>query len=210
MLYYQTTAGLKHDIYVSAHPDTSASSDDPVAADGDKVIVSIDGFEDRRGAPHGRILSVLGSANDAHVRTLAIALSVGVRSDFPPEAEEESHRASLDVEAGLREGRTDFRDQIVFTIDPLDAKDFDDAIHIRELPDGDLEVGVHIADVSHYVRPGSALDKEAYERGTSVYLVDRVIPMLPERLSNELCSLRPNKDRFAFSCVMRHQQGSDH
>jgi ribonuclease R len=97
--------------------------------------------------------------------------------------------------------RRDFRDTLTFTIDPFDAKDFDDALSFKKLDNGNYEVGVHIADVSHYIIPDSALDKEAYERGTSVYLVDRVIPMLPERLSNGLCSLRPKEDKLCFAAV---------
>src|SRR5690606_15155880 len=95
--------------------------------------------------------------------------------------------------------RKDCREVLTFTIDPVDAKDFDDALSIRHLPNGNIEVGVHIADVSHYLKPGSALDLEAYERATSVYLPDRVLPMLPERISNVLCSLRPNEDKYTFS-----------
>lgn len=113
----------------------------------------------------------------------------------------EANELKEDFSNEIVEARRDFRDVLTFTIDPADAKDFDDALSIRWLEDGNCEIGVHIADVTHYVKAGSELDKEAYLRSTSVYLVDRVLPMLPEKLSNELCSLRPNEDKCTFSAV---------
>ncbi len=185
---------LQHDIYVS---DDGSSG----AQDGDKVVVSIDSFEDKRGAIQGTILKVLGPSSDPAVQILAVALSSGVRSDFPDGVDAEIMSGK---EALLQtEEREDLRKLVIFSIDPADAKDFDDALHITELDGGDIEVGVHIADVSHFVPPGGEIDREAFARGTSVYLVDRVIPMLPEELSEDLCSLRPNEDRLAFSCIMR-------
>ncbi len=187
---------LLHDIYVS---DTDSSG----ARDGDKVVVSIDSFEDRRGAIQGRILNVLGPSADPAVQTLAVAMSLGVKSEFPDELIDEIRkRRTLGIESEIG-NRKDLRSKCTFTIDPVDAKDFDDALHIETLPGGHFEIGVHIADVSHFVKEDTLLDQEAYERGTSVYLVDRVIPMLPEKLSNDLCSLKPGVDRLAFSCIMK-------
>jgi ribonuclease R len=186
---------LTQDIYVPEDAFNGASN-------GDKVVVSIDRFDDRKASPEGRILQVIGSSDDASVRVLSLAMSLDVRSGFPDEviAEAESIPEAIPPEEFDR--RVDLRGKPVFTIDPVDAQDFDDAIHVLDLPNGNLEVGVHIADVSHYVRPNTALDAEALERGTSVYLVDRVIPMLPEKLSNKVCSLRPDEDKLAFSIIM--------
>ena len=186
---------LVQDIYV-------AEGDFAGAQDGDKVMVSIDRFPDRRASPEGRILQVIGSASDPAVRVLALALSLDVRAGFPKEAVREANSVTDEIPAAVIASRLDLRDKTVFTIDPVDANDFDDAIHIEELENGNFELGVHIADVSYYVEPGTALDAEAYERGTSVYLVDRVIPMLPEKLSNRVCSLRPNEEKLTYSCVM--------
>jgi ribonuclease R len=185
---------LIHDIFVD--PDSIGD-----ARDGDKVIVSIDEFEKAGSAPRGRLLQVLGRADDPAVQTLAVALSIGVIDGFSKAAEDEANAQQLDITPALLKEREDFRHRRVFTIDPVDAKDFDDALHIHSLDNGNLEIGVHIADVSHYVEEGGALDQEALAHGTSVYLVDRVVPMLPEHLSNNICSLRPNEDRLAFSCI---------
>ena len=186
---------LTHDIYVSLE-------DLNEAVEGDKVVVSIDAFEDRRGALHGRVLQVLGPSTDAAVQTLAVAMSHGVHSDFPESVVEEASEIEGIIEGVTSDHRVDFRDKLIFTIDPADARDYDDALHIELLSNGRVELGVHIADVSHYVGEGSEIDKEAYRRGTSVYLVDRVIPMLPEKLSSDVCSLLPHADRMAFSCIM--------
>ena len=140
----------------------------------------------------------------------ALALGSGFRSDFPPgvvhEAAdlEKNGRMQLtqEVESAIAKGqRKDFRETTTFTIDPFTAKDFDDALSVKKLPNGNVEVGIHIADVSFYVRPGTSIDKEARQRATSVYLVDRTIPMLPEVLSTDLCSLNPNEDRLSVSAV---------
>ncbi|MDA0377856.1 MAG: ribonuclease R [Bacteroidetes bacterium] len=186
---------LIHDIFV----DLESLGD---AQHGDKVQVSIDSFEHRGGAPRGHILKVIGSADDPSIQTVALAMSIGVDVDFPPAALEEANAFADDIPASEIRRREDFREQTVFTIDPVDAKDFDDALHLRSLPGGNWELGIHIADVAHYVRPGTDLDRAAQERGTSVYLVDRVIPMLPEHLSNSICSLNPGVDRLSFSCVV--------
>jgi len=172
------------------------------ASDGEKVVVSVDRFDSRKASPEGRILRVIGPADDPNVRVLSLAMSMDVRADFPKSVEEEADAIPVDIPQSEIDRRLDLRDKPIFTIDPDDAKDFDDAIHIEELDNGHFEVGVHIADVSHYVDPGTALDDEAYERATSVYLVDRTIPMLPEKLSNQVCSLRPREDKLAFSVLM--------
>ena len=185
---------LTHDIYVDL--DTVGE-----AKTGDKVQVSIDAFEHRGGAPIGRILKVIGSADDPEIQTIALAMSIGVDVDFPQEVLDESSQIQDEIPASEIKRREDFRQDTVFTIDPVDAKDFDDALHLKHLPNGNMEIGIHIADVSHYVQPGTELDRVALERGTSVYLVDRVIPMLPEHLSNSICSLNPGVDRLTFSCV---------
>ena len=185
---------LTHDIYVDLDTVGEANS-------GDKVQVSIDAFEHRGGAPRGRILKVIGSADDPEIRTIALAMSIGVDVDFRQEVLDESSQILDDIPASEIKRREDFRQETVFTIDPVDAKDFDDALHLKPLPNGNVEVGIHIADVSHYVPTGSEIDASAQERATSVYLVDRVIPMLPEHLSNTICSLNPHVDRLTFSCV---------
>lgn len=172
------------------------------ARDGDKVVIAIDRFDDPRGAPEGRILRVIGPSDDASVRTLALAMSMGIDADFPADALAEAATHPDVLDAAAIAGRLDLRTEAVFTIDPEDAKDFDDALHLKEIGGDRFEVGVHIADVSHFVHPDSALDLAAFERGTSVYLVDRVIPMLPERLSSNLCSLRPDEERLTFSCIL--------
>ncbi len=171
------------------------------AQDNDKVIVEITSRATRSRPALGKVTSVLGKAGDHNTEMHAILAEFGLPAGFPAEVEKEAEAIPGKIPAKEIEGRKDFRDVLTFTIDPVDAKDFDDALSVRRLASGNLEIGVHIADVSHYVRPGSLLDKEAFRRGTSVYLVDRTIPMLPEKISNNLCSLRPNEDRLAFSAV---------
>jgi len=183
------------------------------AEDGQKVMVSIDRFEDRKASPEGRILRVIGDASDPNVRVLSLAMSMDVKADFPEAVEKEAAQIPDEIPPSEVERRRDLRDEFIFTIDPDDAKDFDDAIHLKDLGDGLFEVGVHIADVSHYVKPETALNAEAIERATSVYLVDRTIPMLPEKLSNKVCSLRPNEDKCAFSVILtldRHGEVKDY
>lgn len=186
---------ITQDVYVPEEAFNGAS-------DKDKVVVSIDRFDDRRASPEGRILSVVGPSDDPNVRVLSLAMSLDVRSDFPKAVIEDADGIPDAIPQNEVRQRIDLREKPIFTIDPVDAKDFDDAIHVLDLPNGNLEVGVHIADVSHYVEPDSALDEEAFARGTSVYLVDRVIPMLPEKLSNKVCSLRPEEDKLAYSVIM--------
>jgi ribonuclease R len=183
------------------------------AQDGEKVVVSIDKFEDRKASPEGRILRVIGPSDDPEVRVLSLAMSMDVRADFPDGVEAEAERIPTEIPQQEINRRLDLRDKMIFTIDPVDAKDFDDAIHIDELDNGNYEVGVHIADVSYYVETDSKIDEEGRARATSVYLVDRTIPMLPEKLSNVVCSLRPNEDKLAYSCIMevnRHGEVVDY
>ena len=186
---------ILQDVYVS--PDAFGG-----AKDGEKVVVSIDHFDDRKASPEGRILRVIGPSDDPNVRVLSLAMSMNVKADFPDAVEAEAEDIPTEIPDDKIERRRDLSDKAIFTIDHVDAKDFDDAIHVEDLDNGNYEVGVHIADVSHYVDPDSAIDEEALERGTSVYLVDRTIPMLPEKLSNKVCSLRPKEDKLAFSILM--------
>ncbi|MCG6955378.1 MAG: ribonuclease R [Gemmatimonadetes bacterium] len=178
------------------------SGEESTADEGDVVAVRIDAFGDGNGNPIGAVEHVLGSLADPGVDVLAVAHSYGLALEFPPEVLAAAQRSA--GEAGRDPGadRVDRTDLVVFTIDPADAKDHDDALSVRELPNGHLEVGVHIADVSHYVVEGGPVDLEARSRGTSVYLVDRVIPMLPEILSGDVCSLRPDVDRQAVSLFL--------
>ena len=151
--------------------------------------------------PIAEVVEVLGAPGVHEAEMHAILLEYGLPYHFPEDVEAEAAAIPQELPAAEVARRRDFRKVTTFTIDPEDAKDFDDALSVQTLKNGNLEVGVHIADVSHYVRPGSRIEEEAVERATSVYLVDRTIPMLPEVLSNNLCSLRPNEDRFAFSAV---------
>ena len=169
------------------------------AADGDRVVVQITKWPLKKGGnAKGRVTAVLGTeGSDLEMNTILINAGFNLTHDEATLAEAEGYPAEI-TRAEIAK-RRDFREITTFTIDPADAKDFDDAISIEFTEKGHVEIGVHIADVTHFVQPGSALDKEAYERSTSVYLVDRVLPMLPERLSNGLCSLRPNEDRLTFS-----------
>lgn len=151
---------------------------------------------------YGEVAQVLGDTDDPAAETQAVIVKHGLHSDFPPEVLEEAQRIAARVPATARRGRLDLRDANIFTVDGSDAKDFDDAIHIQATPEGTFIIGVHIADVSHYVKPGSALDAEAYARATSVYLPGCVLPMLPEHLSNGVCSLVPNEDRLTLSAML--------
>lgn len=154
--------------------------------DGDKAIVKIVDWPDKANNPFGEIVKILGTPGDNDVEMESILADYNFSNEFPKAVLQETKRIKLDIDSEL-ENRRDFRSIMTFTIDPSDAKDFDDALSIQKRPNGNWEVGVHIADVSYFVKPGTALDTEAYHRGTSVYLVDRTIPMLPERLCNELC-----------------------
>lgn len=169
------------------------------ARKGEKVVIHVtDWNDDNDRGVYANIVEVLGKPGDVGLDILSIAKRFGLDTAFPADVIEEAQTLESAIDP---EGREDFRDNVIFTIDGADAKDLDDAIHIRELDNG-YELGVHIADVSHYVIEGSEIDEEAERRGTSVYLLDRVIPMLPERLSNDLCSLNPNEDKYALSAIM--------
>ena len=186
---------LYRDIFVSKENAKDAK-------EGDKVQVKILEWEDPEKSPKGQVIRLIGRAGEHNTEMLGIVYESGFEIDFPTEVETEANdwKEKWEKEDRLKD-RKDFRGTTTFTIDPIDSKDFDDAISFKALPNGDYEVGVHIADVSHFVTEGTALDKEARKRGTSIYLVDRTIPMLPEVLSNDLCSLNPKEDRYAFSAV---------
>ena len=167
----------------------------------DKVVVKITHWPENDKKPEGIVTTVLGKAGDNDAEMNSIMAEYGLPVAFPAAVEEESENISEVITAEEIAKRRDFRGITTFTIDPIDAKDFDDALSIRKLENGHYEIGIHIADVSHYVKEGTALEEEAFKRATSVYLVDRVVPMLPEKLSNGLCSLRPNEDKLTFSAV---------
>ncbi len=173
------------------------------AKNGQKAIARITEWPDKVKNPFGEIVEVLGNPGEHEVEMHAILAEFELPAAFNEEVETAARRIRGKITAKDLRGRRDFRQVTTFTIDPADAKDFDDALSVRFLDDGNIEVGVHIADVTHYVAPGSVLDKEAYDRATSVYLVDRVVPMLPERLSNNICSLNPHEDKLCFSAVMK-------
>lgn len=185
---------LNTDIFVSKNHFNEAK-------DGDKVVVKMLNWEPGNKNPSGEIIQVLGAPGNHETEIHSILAEYGLPYEFPPEVEREAE--NLDKRIGGKEldKRRDMRDICTFTIDPKDAKDFDDALSLQKLENGNWEIGVHIADVSHYVQPGTLLDDEAYKRATSIYLVDRVVPMLPEVLSNNVCSLRPNEDKYTFSAV---------
>ena len=169
--------------------------------EGKKVAVLVNRWERRDDAPWGEIVDVLGVPGENNTEMHAILAEYGLPYKFPDAVERAAATIPVEITPDEIARRRDFRDICTFTIDPADAKDFDDALSFRTLESGNFEVGVHIADVTHYVRPGDVLDKEAYERGTSVYLVDRTVPMLPEILSNNLCSLREGEEKLTFSAV---------
>ena len=168
---------------------------------GMKVSAVVDRWNRGDYSPIGHIVDVLGEPGENNAEMHAILAEFNLPYKFEKEVEDAADSISEEITAADLKGRKDFRDTFTFTIDPADAKDFDDALSFRKLGNGNYEVGVHIADVSWYVKPGSAVDKEARERGTSVYLVDRTVPMLPEKLCNKLCSLRPHEDKLTYSVV---------
>jgi ribonuclease R len=171
------------------------------AKHGDKVIAQIGDWDEKGKNPVGKITKVLGKAGEHETEMHSIMAEYGLPLDFPQSVIKAANKISEEIPESEISLRKDFRKIPTFTIDPFDAKDFDDALSIRQLENGNWEIGVHIADVSHYVKPETILDREALERGTSVYLVDRVVPMLPEKLSNHICSLRPHEDKLTFSAV---------
>ncbi len=171
------------------------------AADGQKVIAKITEWPPKAKNPFGEVIEVLGDVGNNNAEMHAILAEYDLPLRFPENVLKAAEKIPDQISPGEIQRRRDVRDVTTFTIDPKDAKDFDDALSVRKLENGLWEVGVHIADVSHYVTPGTILDDEAYERATSVYLVDRVVPMLPEKLSNGVCSLRPNEDKLCFSSI---------
>ncbi len=171
------------------------------AENNQKVVAELTDWPENAQNPFGKITRVLGNAGEHNTEIHAILADYGLPYDFPAEVEAEANDLSLGITDEDRKGRRDFRDITTFTIDPADAKDFDDALSIQKLENGNWEIGVHIADVTHYLKPGTELDEEAVTRATSVYLVDRVVPMLPEVLSNGVCSLRPHEEKLTFSAV---------
>lgn len=172
------------------------------AVTGHKVVVEITDYGEDRRNPEGKVIEILGHINDPGVDILSVIRRYELAVEFPEEVYAEIEHLGTEVAEADKKGREDLRDLLTITIDGADAKDLDDAVSLKRLGNGNFELGVHIADVSHYVRENTALDKEAYARGTSVYLVDRVIPMLSHKLSNGICSLNPHVDRLALSCLM--------
>lgn len=173
------------------------------AENGDKVVIKLSRWNTAQKRPVGVVKQVFGKAGDHSTEMNSILFENNIDSTFPSNVLAESEKINFDIPEDEIAKREDFRNTIVFTIDPETAKDFDDALSFKDLGNNVFEVGVHIADVGYYMKPGSALDKEAYKRSTSTYLVDRCIPMLPERLSNGVCSLRPNEDKLVFSVVFK-------
>ncbi|PNQ74816.1 ribonuclease R [Hanstruepera neustonica] len=198
-----------HDNYAFVIPDSTKMYKDifvPInkinkAEEGDKVLVSLDEWPENQDSPSGRVLKVLGKPGEHNTEIHSILAEYGLPYEFPYEVEEFANKLDTSITKEEIAKRRDMRDVLTFTIDPKDAKDFDDALSFQILENGLYEIGIHIADVSHYVKPNTVLDDEAYERATSVYLVDRVVPMLPEILSNNACSLRPHEEKYTFSAV---------
>ena len=185
---------LRQDVFI---PDDKCLG----ATSRDKVVVRILDWDARAKNPRGEVIDVLGKSGENSTEMHAILAEFGLPYKYPEEVERAAEELSGEITSEELAQREDFRGVLTCTIDPRDAKDFDDALSFRPLSGNRYEVGVHIADVSHYVQPGGIIDDEAYRRATSVYLVDRTIPMLPERLSNFLCSLRPDEDKYAYSCI---------
>ncbi len=179
------------------------------AKDGEKVLVKMVDWKPGEKNPEGEIIKVLGSPGEHETEIHSILAEYGLPYSFPEEVEKEADEIDRQIHDSEVAKRRDMRKICTFTIDPKDAKDFDDALSIQKLDNGNWEIGVHIADVSHYVTPGTLLDEEAYDRATSVYLVDRVVPMLPEVLSNDVCSLRPNEDKYTFSAVFEMNEKAE-
>ena len=173
------------------------------AEDGDKVLVLLEDWPEKSDSPNGKVLKVLGKPGEHNTEIHSILAEYGLPYEFPHEVEEFANNIDTSINAEEIAKRRDMRKDLTFTIDPKDAKDFDDALSFKVLENGLYEIGIHIADVSHYLKEGTILDDEAYERATSVYLVDRVVPMLPEILSNNACSLRPHEEKFTFSAVFQ-------
>lgn len=181
------------DFYIESVPEMKTN-------DGDRVLISFTSWEQTK-SPQAKIIEVLGVPGDAETEIHTILAEYGLPYTFDPQIEQEANTIDEKIPSTEIKKRMDYRDVLTFTIDPTDAKDFDDALSFQVKENGDFEVGIHIADVSYYVKEGSVLDTEAYQRATSVYLVDRVVPMLPEQLSNKVCSLRPNEEKLTFAAI---------
>ncbi len=173
------------------------------AEDGDKVLVELVDWPEKADSPNGRVKEVLGKPGEHNTEIHAILAEYGLPYEFPKEVEDFANQIDTSIKPEEIKKRRDMRKDLTFTVDPKDAKDFDDALSFKVLENGLFEIGIHIADVSHYLEEGTILDDEAYERATSVYLVDRVVPMLPEILSNGACSLRPHEEKYTFSAVFK-------
>jgi len=178
------------------------------AENGDKVVVKLEDWPDKADSPFGKVTKVLGKPGEHNTEIHSILAQYGLPYEFPQEVEDFANKIDTSIKKEEIAKRRDMRDTLTFTIDPKDAKDFDDALSFKKLENGNYEIGIHIADVSHYLIPGTILDDEAYERATSVYLVDRVVPMLPEILSNGACSLRPHEEKYTFSAVFEMNPAS--
>lgn len=176
---------------------------------GDKVVARITSWPEKANMPQGEVIDVLGREGENNTEIHAILAEFGLPYRYPEAIERAASKITEGITPAEIACRRDMRDVLTFTIDPKDAKDFDDALSFRRLPNGRVEVGVHIADVTHYVRPDTALDREAQSRATSVYLVDRVVPMLPEHLSNGVCSLRPDEEKLTFSCIFEMDEAGN-
>jgi ribonuclease R len=185
-----------------------AKGNDAGAKDGQKVVVELIHWPNTSLNPEGKVVEILGYPGEKGVDVDMVMVDHGLPRTFPSRVEKEADTISDQIPAKEIQNRLDLRDQFIFTIDPIDAKDFDDAVSLKILENGNYLLGVHIADVSYYVKENSIIDKEAFLRGTSVYMVDRVVPMLPEKLSNQICSLRPDEDKLTFSCIMELHRSS--
>lgn len=181
------------DFYIDVEPKGKTE-------DGDRVLIAFTKWKDTK-SPQAKIVEVLGTPGEADTEIHSILAEYGLPYTFESHIEAEANQIDIHLDPKEIARRMDYREALTFTIDPTDAKDFDDALSFKALENDLFEVGIHIADVSHYVKPGTLLDDEAYQRATSVYLVDRVVPMLPEQLSNNVCSLRPNEEKFTFSAI---------
>lgn len=179
------------------------------AKNGQKVVINLIEWEDEHTNPIGKVVEILGDPDQVGVDIVSVARSFDLAARFSGKALAESEKMSEHISEAEIQRRLDWRGEMTFTIDPVDSKDFDDAVSLKILENGNYLLGVHIADVSHYVKPGSHLDKESQDRGTSVYLVDRVLPMLPERISNQVCCLKPDEDKLAFSVFIELTPSGD-
>ena len=179
------------------------------AKNGEKVLVAMEEWPENADSPLGNVLKVLGMPGEHNTEIHSILAQYGLPYEFPQEVEDYANKIDTSIKESEIKKRRDMRETLTFTIDPKDAKDFDDALSFEKIENGNYEIGIHIADVSHYLTPGNELDDEAYERATSVYLVDRVVPMLPEILSNNACSLRPHEEKYTFSAVFEINQKAE-